>query len=626
MKSFFHRKTLAACLGLAMGLTLNSAMAQEDSIRAQVYKSPEFVKVREAALKREQNSVAATGIEILPIDQAKFLRGQHFDFEVEVLDKSEKNTKITINDKNIEEFFDAKLTRTAHEDYVSYRLNDLQFKDTGSIKVVVESEVDGETRKREINYEVVDPKSEKRAKNVILFMGDGMSLQAKQAARILSKGIYEGRYNDLLAMESLEHLALITTSGYDSLVTDSANSASAYNTGHKSVVNAMGVYGNRTADTLDDPKVENINSIVQRTRGMSVGVVTTSSVTDATPGATTSHTRRRADQDYIAHSFTDEGTRPQVLLGGGARYFLPLSQPGSRRTDEIDVIKKFEDLGYQFAGNRKELLATSADKPLLGLFQTNNMDVYMDREHIPNAEVVGDFNDQPNLVEMTAKAIDVLSKNENGFFLMAEGASIDKQLHTMDWQRAIYDAIELDQAVAYAKNWAKENGDDTLIVVVADHSHGVSITGTYSEEGDNVGREAVRTYGEAGWPNFVDENGDGFPDDPDPSITLAMQYANFPDHYENYRFMKKPIVPALSDSDGKVFANEARKGSEGARLIEGNLPQYKETQEVHSGDDVILMAGGPGSEYFRGVMDNTEVFYGIIQALHVDAVNDKAEK
>ena len=139
--------------------------------------------------------------------------------------------------------------------------------------------------------------SENRSKNVILFAGDGMSLQVKQAARILSKGIYEGKYNDLLAMENLENLALITTSGYDSIVTDSANSASAYNTGHKSVVNAMGVYGNRTADTLDDPKVENINEIIQRTRGMSIGVVTTSSVTDATPASTSAHTRRRADQD-----------------------------------------------------------------------------------------------------------------------------------------------------------------------------------------------------------------------------------------------------------------------------------------------------------------------------------------
>lgn len=439
---------------------------------------------------------------------------------------------------------------------------------------MVESEVDGETRQREISYEVIEPKSEKRAKNVMLFVGDGMSLQVKQAARILSKGIYEGRYNDLLAMETLDNLAIITTSGYDSLVTDSANAASAFNTGHKSVVNAMGVYGNRTPDTLDDPKVENINQIIQRTRGMSVGVVTTSSVTDATPGATAAHTRRRADQDFIAHNFLEESVRPEVLLGGGARYFLPFSQPGSRRSDEIDVIKEFENLGYQFAGNRKELLAISDDKPVLGLFAMNNMDVYMDREHIPNPEVVGDFDDQPNLVEMTAKAIDILSKNDNGFFLMAEGASIDKQLHTMDWHRAVYDTIEFDQAIAFAQNWAKENGDDTLIVVVADHSHGVSITGTYAEEDGKVGREAVRTYGDAGWTNFVDENGDGFPENPDPSISLAMQYANFPDHYENYRFLKNPVVPGLADAEGKVFANEARKGREDARLIEDNLPQY----------------------------------------------------
>ena len=151
MKKFFPKPSLLACLGLAVSLSSGAAIA-EDSIRAQVYKAPEFVEVIEAAKKRQANSVATTGIEVLPIDQAKFLRGQHFDFEVEVLDKSEKNTKITINDKDIEEFFDTKLTRTVHEDYISYRLNDLQFTETGSLNVVIESEVDGDTRKREINY------------------------------------------------------------------------------------------------------------------------------------------------------------------------------------------------------------------------------------------------------------------------------------------------------------------------------------------------------------------------------------------------------------------------------------------------------------------------------------------
>ena len=174
----------------------------------------------------------------------------------------------------------------------------------------------------------------------------------------------------------------------------------------------------------------------------------------------------------------------------------------------------------------------------------SHMNVYMDREFKKNPEVLKNFPDQPNLIEMTAKAIDILSKNPNGFYLMSEGACIDKQLHTMDWQRAAYDTIELDQAVAYATDWAKANGDDTLIVVIADHSHGVSLTGTYHEHDGAKGRDAVRTYAAAGWPTFADRNADGYPDDPDADVTLALQYANFPDHYENYRFQEKPTSPA----------------------------------------------------------------------------------
>ena len=218
---------------------------------------------------------------------------------------------------------------------------------------------------------------------------------------------------------------------------------------------------------------------------------------------------------------------------------------------------------------------------------------------------------------MTKKAIDVLDNNPNGFFLMSEGGSVDKQLHTMDWQRAAYDAIELDQAVDYARKYSKAHGDNTLIIVVADHAHGISITGTYSENEGKVGREAVRVYGDAGWPTFVDANKDGFPDNPDADVTLAVQYANAPDHYENYRFQQTPTDPALVEGNGKVIANPKR-APQGARLVEGNLPTMTgETSEVHSADDVVLMAEGPGSEYFRGVMDNTEVFYGMMRALGV---------
>lgn len=547
-------------------------------------------------------------IKVLPIDNAKFLQGQKFDFAIEVQNGS-SDMDVKVNGQDAAKFFGKDASRTMEGTTAIYRIDDVSFKKAGNIDIEVK---DG-SQERKANYVVTNEKAKKTAKNVILFVGDGMSLQAREIARILSKGITEGKYNDLLNMEKLDNMAIITTSGYDSIVTDSANSASAYATGHKSVVNAMGVYENCTKDPLDDPKVENIIELAKRTRGMATGIVSTANITDATPAAMLTHTRRRSEQNYIATDMLNDKHRPDVIMGGGSRHFLPMSTPGSKRKDNVDVIKSFEDLGYTFSGNKTELENTpkSEDK-ILGLYQLDNMNVYIDREVTKNPSVLKSFNDQPGLVEMTEKAIDTLSKDPNGFFLMVEGACIDKQLHVLDWQRAAYDNIEMDKAIGAAEKFAAKN-NDTLIVVVADHAHGASITGTYHELDGKTGREGVRCYQDAKWPTFQDADGDGYPDNPDPSITLAVQFANHPDYNENYRFKDVPTVPSIMGKDGKAIANPQIKGE----LLRGNIPT-SDDQEVHSADDIILNAGGPGSEYFKGVMDNTEVFFGMVRALGLD--------
>lgn len=552
-------------------------------------------------------------IKVLPIDNAKFVQGQIFDFAVEIKNGS-SDMKVTVNGKDAAQFFGKNSVRKMEGNTAVYRIDDVSFPKAGNITIEVK---DG-SNERSASYTVTNEKSKKRAKNVILFVGDGMSLQARQIARILSKGITEGRYNDLLNMEKMDNVAVVTTSGYDAIVTDSANSASAYATGHKSVVNAMGVYEDCTKDPFDDPKVENIIELVKRTRGMATGIVSTSNITDATPAAMVSHTRRRAEQNYIAQTMLEDKHRPDVILGGGSRHFIPMDVPGSKRKDNVDVIKSFEDLGYSFSGTKTELENTpeSADK-LLGLYQLDNMNVYIDRAVIKNPKVLKGFNDQPGLVEMTEKAIDTLSKNDNGFFLMVEGACVDKQLHVLDWQRAAYDNIELDKAVGVAQKFAAQN-DDTLIVVVADHAHGASITGTYHELDGKTGREAVRTYADSKWPTFEDANGDGFPDNPDPAVTLAVQFANHPDCNIDYRFKDVPTPPAIMGKDGKAIANPLTKGE----FYAGNIPA-KADQEVHAADDVILTAQGPGADYFKGTMDNTEVFFGIVRALGIDGNKNK---
>lgn len=552
-------------------------------------------------------------IKVLPIDNAKFVQGQIFDFAVEIKNGS-SDMNVTVNGKDAAQFFGKNSVRKMEGNTAVYRIDDVSFPKAGNITIEVK---DG-SNERSASYTVTNEKSKKRAKNVILFVGDGMSLQARQIARILSKGITEGRYNDLLNMEKMDNVAVVTTSGYDAIVTDSANSASAYATGHKSVVNAMGVYENCTKDPFDDPKVENIIELVKRTRGMATGIVSTSNITDATPAAMVSHTRRRAEQNFIAQTMLEDKHRPDVILGGGSRHFIPMDVPGSKRKDNVDVIKSFEELGYSFSGTKTELENTpqSADK-LLGLYQLDNMNVYIDRAVIKNPKVLKGFTDQPGLVEMTEKAIDTLSKNDNGFFLMVEGACVDKQLHVLDWQRAAYDNIELDKAVGAAQKFAAQN-NDTLIIVVADHAHGASITGTYHELDGKTGREAVRTYADSKWPTFEDADGDGYPDNPDPAVTLAVQFANHPDCNIDYRFKDVPTPPAIMGKDGKAIANPLTKGE----FYAGNIPA-KADQEVHAADDVILTAQGPGADYFKGTMDNTEVFFGIVRALGIDGNKHK---
>lgn len=595
-------KSLAAVVLAAVGVFTAG------TINSHAY-AAEFA--HEAPVKSGYTVQAKSPITVLPIDNAKFLAGQKFDFEVEVANAVSDDVNVSVNGKDAAAFFGKDAVKKLDGTTARYRIDDVSFDKAGSYDIAVKAG----SEQREVNYNVAKMGKQK-AKNVILMVGDGMSLQARQMARIIGKGIQEGKYNDLLEMEKMPNMALVTTSGYDSLVTDSANSASAYATGHKAAVNAMGVYADSTPDPLDDPKVETIIELAKRTRGMATGVVTTADVTDATPAAMMSHTRRRAEMNFIAESMLNPAQRPDVIMGGGSKHFYPQGNAVSARKDDKNLVEEFKKLGYSFSSNEKELAATpaSADK-LLGLYHDNNMNVYVDRGMLKNPKVLGAYPDQPGLVEMEQKAIDALSKNKNGFFLMVEGASIDKQLHAMDWQRATYDTIEFDKAVKLARDYAEKN-KDTLVVVLADHAHGASISGTYHERDGKTGREAVRQAAQSIFPTFEDRDGDGYPDDPNPDVTIAVQYANHPNAQIDYKFKEVP-TPVNIKKDGKVVGNPAIHGE----YEEGNVPANV-TSEEHAADDIIVNAEGPGSEFFHGVIDNTEVFYGMAEALGLDGTKN----
>jgi len=556
---------------------------------------------------------------IYPIDRADILVGSRFDFKVEFAGRADAaKIAVTVNGEDHQKVFGKSavfIEREDGKDQSALILRDVVLTQPGDYKVRV---TDG-NQAREIAWTVYAT-GPRKAKNVILFIGDGMSPAHRTAARILSKGITEGKARGKLAIDDMPHMAMVATAGSDSIITDSANSASAYATGHKSAVNAMGVYADRTSDPFDDPRVENITSLVQRRHTMAVGLVTNTEIEDATPAAMVAHTRRRAEYDRVVdHLFN---AKPDVILGGGLANFLPRSAQGSKRKDEADFLARFREAGYSYAstaGELKSLAGAPATRKLLGLFNLGNMDGVLDRKFLKGG-TVRRFPEQPDLTEQVSAALSVLSRNEAGFFLMVESGLIDKYTHSLDMERAVYDTIMLDNAVKLARDWASARGDDTLILVVADHNHPVGLIGTINDDMTNTPnvslRERVGTYGQAGFPTYPAPDAEGYPARVDATRRLGLFSAGFPDHYETYRpKLDGPNEPTATGEKPETFiANERYKASPGAQLRAGNLPAAINS-DVHSGEDVILTAMGPGSDRVRGQMDNTEVFRVIAEAL-----------
>ncbi len=552
---------------------------------------------------------AAQAATVYPLDRATILSGSPFDFKVEFNSVVKpEDVKITVNGQDYKTVLGKEVQFVAEEknkDKIlgsAVILRGLTIATAGDYKV----EISAGSETKTVTWNVYGTGSAPKAKNIIFMLGDGLSVAHRTAARIMSKGMTEGKANGRLAMDDLDHMAFVGTSATNAVDTDSANTMSAYMTGHKTAVNAIGVYADRTPDSLDDPKVETIAEALRRQTGKSIGIVATSEIEDATPAAVVSHTRNRNDKADVVGMLL--GVKPDVLLGGGSAYFLPQATAGSKRKDDKDYVKLFKDAGYTLATDKNELAAgANANGLLLGLFHPGNMDVTLDREFLKKG-TVEKYPNQPGLVAMTKVALDRLSKDQDGFFLMVEGSSIDKMSHPLDWDRAVIETIEFDQAIAVAREFQKTH-PDTLIVVTGDHTHGVSIIGTVDDDKPGTEmREKVGTYAEAGFPNYKDENGDGYPDKIDVSRRLFLAATNGPDHYETFRpKMDGPFVPAIQNEKKEYIANEQYKNVPGAVFVQGNLPKSSDSG-VHSVDDVVLQSSGPGSEGFKGYMEESDIY------------------
>ncbi len=328
-----------------------------------------------------------------------------------------------------------------------------------------------------------------KAKNIILFIGDGMGINSVTAGRIFAgqqRGGNGVTYD--LAFEKLPYTGFSRTHSTDQYVTDSANGISAITTGVKTINGAIGVDASVKRETCGKAPKAAIPTIFEeaKRRGLSAGVVTTSGVTDATPAGAYGHTPERswrADSDLppeavehgcidLARQLVDAPAeiRMDVVLGGDRYEFLPAGgEPTGVRRDGRDLTKAWlsQSPRATYVETDAALVAIDPAKTdhLLGLFATGDLPSPVDAEYHKNV---------PSLSDMTRKAIEVLKRNPKGFILMVESASIDKWHHRNNAYRALTDVDELSKAVAVA---AEMTGDsDTLIIVTADHSHGLTLS------------------------------------------------------------------------------------------------------------------------------------------------------
>ncbi len=422
-------------------------------------------------------------------------------------------------------------------------------------------------------------------KNVIFFLGDGMGPATVTAARIYKVG-----EAGTLTMDTLPRTAKVKTFSGDAQTTDSAPSMSAYMTGVKMNNEVISMSSDTRAIAPGVDQVNNCGSgngtpvatllELAKAKGKSIGSVTTTRVTHATPAATFAHIcHRDAENDIAAQAVPGGvGYNPallsglDVLMGGGRRQFIPKTS-GGKRIDGRDLTAELVAGGYQLVQTATELQAMNpaTTNKLVGLFHMDHMDFELDR--------LNKNLDQPSLTDMTTKAIDVLSKNGNGYFLMVEGGRIDHALHNTNAKRALEDTVAFDQAIA--ATLAKVDLNNTLIVVTADHDHTLVING-YAKLGNPI-LDIVRDY-KTNQPML----------DADGKTYTALVFGNGP----NRKDVRTDLVSGNADSTQVLHDDYLQESS--IRMGAGS--------ETHGGSDVKLFATGAGSKTFKGTIENITVF------------------
>lgn len=433
------------------------------------------------------------------------------------------------------------------------------------------------------------------AKNVILFVGDGMGVSTVTAARIFdgqSKGMSGEEH--VLSFETFPNTALVKVYNTNQQVPDSAGTITAMLTGTKTRAGMLNVGPKSLRGDCDGMLSERLVPIskLAKDAGKSVGIVTTTRLTHATPAAVYAVSSERdweddsnidpADQargcNDIAYQFVHSESGPDVAMGGGSQHFFGTNRLGQRRGTDDDLVMDWlsGDANRRYVSSKDQLDALRPGQQVLGLFAASHM-TYVAEKPETSAE--------PSLSQMATTAVRLLEANEKGYFLLIEGGRIDHGHHDGKPGYAMLEA----QAFANAVGAVIENVDveETLILVTADHSH-VFTMGGYATRGNPILGYVVKN----------DDSGQstGTPDlaaDDQPYTTLL--YASGPGAV---RQMPRPRPEIGIDAVAQSLVP----------VQSGHEDGSDDYDETHAGEDVALYAIGPGSEVARGVMEQNLVF------------------
>ena len=459
------------------------------------------------------------------------------------------------------------------------------------------------------------------ARNVILFVGDGMGISTVTAARIL-EGQLQGRDGEFnrLSFEKLDNLALSVTASANQQTSDSAPTATAMVAGIKTNDGAVSVDQtiDRNEPSASVTAAKSVKTILEQAeeRGMSTGIVSTARITHATPAVNYAHIGNRdweADSNLPAGATVKDIARQllefpygdglEVVLGGGRSYFMPNTQNDpeypsqvGRRKDNRDLTaewtQKFPRSAYVWNRAGFDAVDPRGTKHLLGLFERSHARYEADRANDPAGE--------PSLSEMTEKAIKMLGNNKKGFYLMVEAGRIDHAHHAGNAYRALTDTIELAKAVDVAKRMT--NDRDTLIVVTADHSHTFTIAGYPSRGNPILGKAAVDGV------ELKDALGL-------PYTTIA--YANGPGWTGG--FQRREFDPLNEGTVDAPYHGGALRPD--LSMVDTLAPNYLQEalvpmgSETHAGEEVPIYADGPHSYLFRGTLEQNAIYHVMADAL-----------